>query len=54
MPMVRFERLFDTREEAEEWAEHHKERAWGYSPSTSIRQSGDKWVVDVTQWDSCD
>ena len=45
---------FDTQKEAEDWASLYRLQMMGYDPRVVVRQSGDKWVADVSRYDSCD
>lgn len=54
MATVRFDRAFDSEAEATAWVAQHKVNAWGYDPTFVVWQSGDQWLVQVTQSSSCD
>lgn len=53
MATVRFDREFPSEAEARDWVAKYRVQAWGYDPSFMVWQSGDKWIVRVTEAASC-
>lgn len=54
MATERFDREFDSEAAATAWVAQHKVSAWGYDPTFTVWQKGDKWIVQVAQSSSCD
>ena len=53
--LVKFEKEFESREDAQAWWDDYQWRAWGYDPRGRIVQKPDgKWIFDGEQYDSCD